>query len=320
MAKPVLIISGPTATGKTQLALELARGHHQLEVINFDSLLFYRELSIGTAKPTQEELDEIPHHLVNIRSISSPINAADFCELATPLIEQLHRAQRLPVLVGGSGFYLRALLKGMYEGEQRNPVLFEQIQEEYKKQGIGPALSYLKTHDPQSLERLHLNDHYRLLRAYEYHRQTGTPLSNQHQQAERNNPYDLAQNRFPDWAIHHIYLNIPPREHWPIMERRAQQMIQNGLVDEVKALLESGFQGQEKPLESIGYKETLDFLKAGSNDEKELIQRIYIATRRLAKAQRTFFHKITPKYEYHPLQDRDKILSDFQTWWESYGR
>jgi tRNA dimethylallyltransferase len=320
--KPVLIISGPTATGKSSLAVELAKSFaNQIEIVNFDSLLFYTELVIGSAKPTSIELKEVPHHLVDIRSIRDPINAADFRQRALEAVDDIHQRDKIPLLVGGSAFYLRALIKGMYDAVSIDSALQREIQAEYREQGIGPCLEYLKIHDPASLSQLHENDHYRLLRAYEYHRQTGAPLSVERANKEELRPYDFSINSVPDWELFHLYLNIEPQEHWPIIQLRTQQMLEAGLLDEVNSLLAQGFSGSEKPLQSIGYKECIEAIQAGGQiDAEQLLDSIHISTRQLAKSQRTFFNKIVPKHTFHPIKQRAELLGFVQPWIMSFLR
>ena len=302
----IVIISGPTATGKTDLSMSLSkltRQHSSLEpvIVNFDSLCFFKEVSIGTAKPTLEERGDILHELFEIHSISEDFNASKYVSLAEKKINELLSENKLVFLVGGSAFYLRALIKGMFESQEVDEELKTSTKKKYEKEGIGFIIEYLNNHDPEILSKLHENDHYRLTRAYFHHKSTGLCISEEKNRMDKINPYDLSQDIKQDWRIHHIYLNIPKEEHYQIIEKRTEKMIQNGLVEEVSELLSCGFTGKEKPLQSIGYKEVLEFLSSNENssinNEKELIERIFISTRQLAKSQRTFFNKITPKIE-----------------------
>lgn len=324
--KPLILISGATATGKTDLAVELAlllgeRGK-KCEVINADSLLFYKELSIGTAKPTQEEKKGVPHHLFDIASVTTPINASEYCELALALIKRLHQEDVIPLLVGGSAFYIRALLKGMYETEEAKQEEMEQVEQMLEKlekeHGWSGVRAKLNEVDPKSFESIHENDRYRSLRALEYFLLHQKPISEEKIKMEESGPYDFSRLQNKEWSLHHIYLQIPKEKHWPLMEKRAKKMLSRGLIEEVKGLLASGLSPQLKPLQSIGYKEPIEALSEQQELSKaqkdELAERIYINTRRLAKSQKTFFNKITPKNSYNPLEDHDKIrenLIDF---------
>lgn len=308
MKKPkVFIVSGPTACGKTKTSIELAkeiqgRTNQKVEIINFDSLLFYRELNIGTAKPTLAERQNIPHHLIDIASAKEPLNAADYLRYAKELLEKKVEEQVIPILVGGSGFYLRALIKGMYETPQTPEDVKIQVRSQYEKEGITPFLTLLEKHDPESLKTLHSNDHYRLLRACEFFLTTGNPISKEKEKKIQEDPYDFSRNSYPNWDFFHLYLDIPKDQHWNIIENRTRQMFADGLLVEVESLLKSGFTGEEKPLQSIGYKETVAYLRGAIPNQEELIQQISISTRQLAKSQRTFFAKVSPKMSYSPFE------------------
>ena len=309
----IIILSGATATGKTKLAIQIheyLKSHHlKSAIINFDSLCFYNEISIGTAKPTPVEQTKAPHYLVNISSIANPIDAYEFKNLATPLINRFIENQTIPILVGGSGFYLRALIKGMYQSnENRTDQEFKQnIQNEYKKNGIKDFLIYLEKYDPVSFETLHHNDHYRIMRAYEFHLQNKIPISSLKLENSQN-AFDFSLTREKNWSPAHFYLQIPKELHLSIISDRVHRIIDDGLIDEVNALLERGFTGDEKPLKSIGYKETVSFLKGQLESITHLKERINISTRQLAKAQKTFFKKVHPKNTYNPLKQQNEIF------------
>jgi len=279
-------------------------------IINFDSLLFYKELNIGTAKPTLEEKEGHPHLLIDICSAKEPMNAHDYIQRAEDKIISCHKAGEVPILVGGSAFYLRALIKGMYESTKVSEESKEEIDRLYKEEGIKPFIEFLQSKDPETMKILHENDHYRIIRAYEHILQTGQPFSAERKRMEALNPYDLSSGVHEDWEIHHIYLDLPKEEHWSYITRRTKQMFDQGLVKEVENLLSSGFTGEEKPLKSIGYIETIDYLQNKFESESEYLERISISTRQLAKSQRTFFKKITPKFSYHPIEDEEEILKN----------
>ncbi|WP_372653996.1 tRNA (adenosine(37)-N6)-dimethylallyltransferase MiaA [Halobacteriovorax sp.] len=312
-SKKIIIISGPTASGKTSTSMNIY--DHLLKVglspaiVNFDSLLFYKELSIGTAKPSQKELGEYEHHLVDVVSAKSPLNASEFLEYADKALNDLIEQGKTPIFVGGSAFYVRAFVKGMYEANPIPKELRLSIDAEYKEKGIQFIRDFLKENDLDSYNSLHENDHYRNIRAYEYFKSTGMPISLEKEKLEKNSPYDFSINRLNGYEIIHIYLDLPKDEHWKIIQSRTQDMIKSGLVNEVKDLLQNGFTGKEKPLTSIGYKETIQFINGEFSSEDEYIDRIAISTRQLAKSQRTFFKKVTPKETFHPLIDKDNIVN-----------
>lgn len=312
---PLYILSGATATGKTMTAIKLAKAlqksHKQAEVVNFDSIIFYQGLDIGSAKPKQEEKQNIPHHLIDVAQIDQPLNASEYVEMARKKIDELQQNDVIPILTGGSAFYLRALIKGMYESKKLSPELKKEVESVYEKRGITPFLDYLNQNDPESIKNLHPNDHYRLMRAYEHHRATGEKISVQKAQYDKNAPYDFSQGDDQNkWNIWHIYLDIPKEEHWEIIQKRTQQMIAQGLVDEVQSLVSQGFNISSKPLQSVGYKEVVQLLNGEFESLEECKERISISTRQLAKSQRTFFNKITPKNTYNPLYEADKIIDE----------
>lgn len=302
----VIVISGPTASGKTDMAVELATLFGG-EVVNFDSLLLYKEITIGTAKPTPEEQKSIPHHMIEVRSISNPMNAADYAREALPIVEKLLNENKLIFLVGGSGFYLQALIKGMYDSPTTPEEITRRSDELYKTEGITPFLEILKNNDPKSFERYHENDHYRIRRAVEHFWTTGSPLSLARSEKDEANQ-KMDQISIHGWDILHIHLDLPKEEHLKIIERRTKRMQENGLLDEIKGLLKQGFTGKEKPLQSIGYKESLDYLRGNFATLEECQERIIISTRQLAKSQRTWFKRDPSKITFHPIQEKDLII------------
>jgi len=312
--KKTIIVSGPTGCGKTSTSIELGKflvtKNIKTVIVNFDSLCFYKEISIGTAKPSPKEQAEHPHTLIDIASITKDFNSSHFIELAEEKISDLHRKGIIPILVGGSAFYLRALIKGMYETEAAPKEVKDKVQRILKENGTLGLIDELKSLDSKAMDSLHPNDEYRITRALEHCLTTGQKWSDQKKQKDESDPYDLKNNIDKDWEIFHIYLNIEKEEHYPLIEERAKKMIESGLIEEVQNLLNTGYTGQEKALGSIGYKEVVSWLQANSQDKEALAEEIFIHTRQLAKSQRTFFNKIHPKNEYHPLVDQDKIKED----------
>lgn len=312
---PVITISGPTASGKTGTSISLAQQLNMMTqdiavIVNFDSLLFYKEISIGTAKPTIEEQSGVEHRLIDIRSISNPMNASEYVETARTEINNILKENRIPILVGGSGFYLRSLIKGMYDSTPPTTEIKIKVDQLYATEGIHPFLNILQEVDQDSYSRLHPNDHYRIQRAVEFYWTTGRPISAEKRRMEENDPYDFSKNLANDWNCFHIYLDLEKELHWSIIADRAKLMIKNGLENEVRNLLLRGFTGEESPLQSIGYKEILDYINGKYSNIEECLERISISTRQLAKSQRTWYKKITPKSSYNPLFDKNKIIED----------
>ena len=312
-ANKLIIISGPTASGKTKTSIDLAEKiMNQLKIptaiVNFDSLLFYKELSIGTAKPTLDEQKGIPHFMIDIESICSPMNASDFIKICENKITELLNKNICVILVGGSAFYLRALLKGMYESTSPSKEIKNKYDQILKDKGIDAIVDYLQLHDPESLKNLHLNDHYRLSRAAIHFEMTGTKISEQKQNLDDLFPYDFNEIVHP-WKFIHFYLDLPKDEHFKIITSRTEKMFADGLMSEIQKLQDDGFSLDEKPLSSIGYKEAIELRNGQFPSEEACIERISISTRQLAKSQRTFFKRIIPKYDCNPLKDQDKIFS-----------
>ena len=311
-----IIISGATATGKTSTSIELAKhikNHHNrdAQIINFDSLLFYKELEIGTAKPTTGEMDGVIHHLVNTSSITNPMNASLFRELAEKKVNTLFNQGVVPILVGGSAFYIRALIKGMFDAPQKTD------QDEDEKKHLKDILlsldkirDYLQKNDPEVFNHIHPNDEYRLSRAVVFHITNKKKYSIELQETEKNKPYDFSINNQISGDMLHLYLEIEKEEHLQYILKRAKEMVENGLIDEVRDLLNKNFSPELKPLQSIGYKETIKFLSSDNTPSlDDLVNDIYISTRQLAKAQKTFFRKISPKHTICPITDRQNLFS-----------
>ena len=302
----VIIVSGPTACGKTKIAIDLAEKFNA-EVVNFDSLLLYQEISIGTAKPTPHEMRGIPHHMIGVTSIAHPMNASEYAKYALPIVSDILERNKNVILTGGSGFYLQALLKGMYDSPTTPAHILKRSEDLYEQEGINPFLEILKISDWTGFKMYHENDHYRVRRAVEHFWTHGTPLSEARSQKDEENE-NLIKGNIHGWDLLHIYLNIPRAEHFEIIQRRTQLMLQDGLLDEVRSLLNSKFTGLEKPLQSIGYKESLEYIRGDITSVEDLMERINISTRQLAKSQRTWFNRDKEKFEFHPLSQRNEIF------------
>lgn len=310
----IVIISGPTGMGKTQASLalydELFKKGVKSRIVNFDSLLFYKDLNIGTAKPTKKEMQSIPHEFIDITTADNPIDASLYRQMAEELINCLLAEGVVPILVGGSAFYLRALIKGMYGNQSlidEKGEVAQKLKKEVNQMETSDIREALKTFDLNSFNTIHKNDRYRLTRAYLFYKTHHKPISEEKNKFDQENAYDFTKPINPNWRPLHIYLNMPKTDHYPLIQNRAMLMLKSGLISEVEQLLSSGLDKNLKPLQSIGYKEVIDFLETYKNapcaerNIDALAEKIFISTRQLAKAQRTFFNKISPKIEYHPL-------------------
>ena len=316
MKNIICIISGPTASGKTSTSISLAK-HFGGEVVNFDSLLFYKEITIGTAKPSIEEQDSVIHHMINCHNINKPINAADYLKEALPIIKNIHKDNKIVYLVGGSGFYLQALLHGMYDSVTTPVEIVDKSNELFAQKGISPFLDLLAEYDIKSRNRYHDNDHYRIRRAVEHFWTTGNKFSDsrdQMQEKKKNSPsIDL------NWNIFHCYLDLDKEEHFKIIQKRTKTMLKNGLLNEAQSLLEQGFNGLEKPFLSIGYNEVFGYINGVYATLKEMEERINISTRQLAKSQRTWFNKVE-KQQFDPITDQELIQTEFSDFISSLSK
>lgn len=293
--KKYLVISGATATGKTGAAIKLAKTIFEekkvkTEIVNFDSLLFYKSLNIGTAKPSKEELQEVKHHLINISDYTNPLNASRFVELCEPCLEDIWSRGSTPILVGGSGFYLKALEEGMFSGGTPSSQATEKVKSILDNCGVQGVKLELEKYDKDSALKIHENDEYRLTRALEFYFHTGEPISKAALQFEKEKEtLGLGLKRKAQGLHFNLEINKP--EHYPIVCERTKNMLKNGLVKETEEILSRPeTTGTEKPLLSIGYKQSQMFLSGEITSAQDLEERINIATRQLAKAQRTWFN------------------------------
>lgn len=271
--KPALIvICGPTATGKSGLAIALAK-HLQTVILGADSRQIYREFDIGTAKPSPRELGQVPHYLINICNPQEVFTVAEYQEQAQKLIEQFQNQGKMPLLVGGTGLYIRSIVAGM-----KMPRVAPQLELRSQLQALSQPQCYamLQQVDPQATQKIHPNDQVRTLRALEVYYVTGTPISQQ----QGENP--------PDYPIVQIGLDCFQSEH--LQDRIAQRtakMIQDGLVEEVQTLCEK--YGSDLPLlDTLGYREIKQYL-AGEIDLETAQELTILHTRQFAKRQRTWF-------------------------------
>lgn len=279
LASPLLVIAGPTASGKTEAALRIAERLGG-EVLSCDSLAVYRGLDIGTAKPTTEERARVPHHLVDVVDPDEPFTAARYVELADRTLADC-AARRVPVVVvaGGTGLYLRALLHGLFESPPPDAALRAQLKDDAARHGWPHLHRRLSEIDPEAAARIHPTDPVRIERALEVYLQTGVTLS-QHHAAQRRGPRHAAR----------AYVLDPPG---PVLDARiaarTERMLAQGLVEETRrAAVRWG--RHVKPLGALGYKEALQFLD-GELRAEALPEAIRVATRRYGKRQRTWFRK-----------------------------
>jgi tRNA dimethylallyltransferase len=283
---PVIFLMGPTASGKTDLAIAL-RQHLAVELISVDSALVYRGMNIGTAKPSAAELLAAPHRLIDIRDPSQPYSAADFCADAEREIATIHAQGKIPLLVGGTMLYFKALLDGLAEMPEANPEIRAEIEREAVTFGWPFIHQQLAMVDPNAAADIHPNHSQRLSRALEVYRVSGKTMT-QLRDEQNDNRRDTFYERFKVAQI-----VIAPRDRSRLHQRiesRFVGMLEKGLVEEVRSLYQRGDLHIDLPaIRAVGYRQVWDFLEARLSDD-EMIERGIIATRQLAKRQLTWLN------------------------------
>lgn len=274
----IVVICGPTGVGKTAVGVELA-GHFNGQIIGADSMQVYRHMDIGTAKPTAEEQARVVHHMINIISPDEPFDAARYAELAGTIIFELDRQEVTPFVVGGTGLYIKALLHGLFEAEVFDADVRRRLKQEADAQGIESLHERLRRLDPESAERLHPNDRYRILRALEVVETTGKPISRYHREhGFSEQPFEALK----------IALSMDREVLYARINQRVDAMIAAGFLEEVKSLLAQGYSGNLKSMQSIGYRHMLDFIQ-GRSSREACVRTLKRDHRRYAKRQLTWF-------------------------------
>jgi tRNA dimethylallyltransferase len=276
MNKTLIIIAGPTAIGKTALAIKLAQ-HYKTEIISADSRQFYKEMSIGTAKPSIEELKAAKHHLIDSHSVLNQFNAGDFEKESIKIINDLFINHNEVIMVGGSGLFINAVCYGL----DPLPVASEEVREKLNKQfednGITFLQDKLKTIDPEYFAQVDINNPQRIIRALEVYESTGKTFSSLRTNNKKQRPFNIIK----------IGLNSDREELYQRINLRVDEMVKNGLFEEVESL--KTYQ-HLNALNTVGYSEIFDFLD-GKCSREEAIEKIKQNTRRFAKRQLTWFNK-----------------------------
>ena len=297
----ILALVGSTASGKSELAIELAL-RHGAEIINCDSLLVYRDLTIGTAKPSPEELASLKHHAVDIIDLDQPFTAGDYVRYVRPIIDRLVAANKPVLIVGGTGFYLKALLCGVWDAPPTQPAIRERLEAEVAHLAPDEASQLLhrklQALDAPYAEKVKANDRYRVVRALEIIEVTGKPVTELLKDRRLQNPLPYP---FRVVGIKRSKMDLDRR----IIER-TNTMFQKGLVNETKAL-RAKYDPPPRPFYCVGYNEVLQFLREGLT-LPECRERVVISTRQLAKKQMTFFRGFPSPIEWFNLPgERDAL-------------
>jgi tRNA dimethylallyltransferase len=274
--KTLIVIAGPTASGKTAAAIRLAQ-HYNAVILSADSRQFYREMAIGTAKPSLDELAAAKHYFIDSHSVTEPFSVGDFEKQGLALLDELFLIRDKVILVGGSGLYIKALCEGFDEIPHADPAIREQLNDEFAKNGIIPLQEELKQADPVYYAEADINNPQRIIRALEVYRETGVPFSSYRKAKINTRPFNILK----------IALDLPREVLYKRINQRVDMMIKDGLVDEVKSLIPYR---QVNALNTVGYSELFDYFD-GKTDLPKAIELIKQNTRRFAKRQLTWFRK-----------------------------
>ncbi len=287
----ILVIAGPTASGKTSLALEVAK-ILPAEIISADSRQVYRHLTIGTAKPTGEELKSVPHHLIDICEPDERFTAGDFQARGRKIIKQILERRKFPIVCGGTGLYVRALIDGFFEQPEFSKNVRHDLEARLKTEGAESLYNELRTVDPESAAAMDATKFRRVIRALEVYYETGIPISQFHSNHKKDELYNSVWIGL-EWDRTELYRRI---------NSRVDAMIAKGFVDEVRHLLSSGFDDR---FQAVGYKETFQFLRNEISYER-MIELMKQNTRRFAKRQMTWFRK-EKRIQWYPVSNGDEV-------------
>ncbi len=306
VSRKVLVLIGPTASGKTPVSLRIAR-QLDAEILSADSRQMYKLMDIGTAKPTREERGTIKHYFIDDRMPDEDFNAGMFGKLGREIIDDILRRKKVPLVVGGSGLYIHALVDGLFDGPSADDEFQKYIWQRMEDEGSEKLLAELKTIDPESAEGMLPSNKKRIVRALEVYHLTGIPLSEMQKQSRISisfNPVFVGLN----WERSVLYDRI---------NKRVDAMMEAGLVDEVKNLLAKGYSRKTNALQTVGYREVFDFLDEKTTDRR-MVELIKQNSRRYAKRQLTWFrHDERIKWlEVEREEDFESVAREIVTYFE----
>lgn len=277
----IICIAGPTASGKTALAVALAHAVNG-EVVSCDSMQIYKKMNIGTAKPTEAEMEGIPHHMLSVAEPEEDFSVSRYCEMATPIVEDILSRGKTAIIAGGTGLYMDALIRGNTFAPYPSTGRRQELEQLAAQESIDAVLCKLREVDPESAARLHPSDQKRIIRAMEVYLETGETITEHNRKTQEIPP------RFsPVWFA----LEDEKRQDlYDRIDRRVLQMLDEGLIAEIEALLSSGVPEKATSMQAIGYKEFVDFLagRCSLEDATALVQQ---ASRHYAKRQLTWFRR-----------------------------
>jgi len=277
----IICIAGPTASGKTALAVELAKELNG-EVVSCDSMQVYKRMDIGTAKPTPEEMEGIPHHMLSVAEPWEDFSVGKYCQMATPVVDDILARGKTAIIVGGTGLYMDALIRGNNFAPVPATGRREELEALAKAQGIEAVIEKLRAVDPESADRLHPSDQKRIIRAMEVYLETGETITEHNRKTQLLPPrYNPVWFGLEDAERANLYARI---------DRRVEVMLEQGLIAEIQGLLDAGIPEKCTAMQAIGYKEFVDALHGRSSMETatELVQQ---SSRKYAKRQLTWFRR-----------------------------
>lgn len=279
--KNIICIAGPTASGKTALAVALAKAADG-EVVSCDSMQIYKRMDIGTAKPTLEEMEGVPHHMLSLAEPEEDFSVSRYCSMATPIVEDILSRGKTAIIAGGTGLYMDALIRGNRFAPCPSTGRRQELEQMAALQGIEAVLARLQQVDPESAARLHPSDQKRIIRAMEVYLETGETIT------EHNRKTQLLPPRFePVWFA---LEDENRKDLYDRIDRRVLQMLDMGLMEEIKALLASGVPEKATSMQAIGYKEFAEVL-SGKCTMEEATASVQLSSRHYAKRQLTWFRR-----------------------------
>lgn len=302
-----IVISGPTGCGKSELALTLAQKING-EIISADSMQVYIGMDIGTAKPTLQEQSIVPHHMIDVRAVAEVFNVVEFYHEALETCKQIIKRGKVPIIVGGSGFYLHTLLYGPPEGPESVPAIRKKLEKELDKIGLEKLYERLKKADPEYAKTISFHDKHKIIRGLEIMEISGKPVS-----------YFSWKNREPDPAFCCWFLHRPKQRLYKRIDERCEKMLEDGFVDEVASLKEQGIEKNSTAAQAIGYRQVLDYLALPEEERnfEEMEKQFKLATHRYAKRQFTWFRREKKAFRWldidahDPETAMDMILKDY---------